>query len=137
MIQILIITHGDVGVKMFESAQSIVGHQEDVVTLSLSTHESLAVLSEKIKDILKIADTKDGTLIITDMLGGTPCNASLPLCSDYNIEIISGMNLYMLISVFANRNNMNLRELANKTISDGQKNIANIRQLLMDKMRVF
>jgi len=77
----------------------------------------------------------DGVLIMTDMLGGTPCNACLPLCTTYKIEIISGLNLYMLLSAFINRKNMPLEELVKKVISDGIKSIANAKEIFLQKMK--
>ena len=69
------------------------------------------------------------------MLGGTPCNACLPYSNNDKVEIVSGVNLYMLLSAFINRKNMSVKDLAAKVISDGQKNIANAKDLFLKKLK--
>jgi PTS system mannose-specific IIA component len=92
-------------------------------------------MSARVGEILKNIQNSDGTLILTDMLGGTPCNACLPFSTDYKIEIVSGMNLYMLLSAFINRSNLDLKGLTIKAISDGQRNIANAKEIFLKKLK--
>ena len=135
MIRILIITHGELGKEMLKTAEMIIGRQEDVETLTLTSQDSLATMSARVGEILKNIQNSDGTLILTDMLGGTPCNACLPFSTDYKIEIVSGMNLYMLLSAFINRSNLDLKGLTIKAISDGQRNIANAKEIFLKKLK--
>ena len=74
-------------------------------------------------------------LILTDMFGGTPCNSSVPFCTVHHVEIVTGTNLYMVISSFINRKIMPLEELAKKVIDDGKKNIANAKELFLKKLK--
>lgn len=133
MIKIIIMTHGDLGKELIRTSESIVGRQEDFEILGLSQEDSLAAMCQRVKDILEI-NSKDGALILTDMLGGTPCNACLPFSRDYKVEIITGVNLYMVISGFVNRVSMPLEELSRKVMADGKKNIANAKELFVKKM---
>jgi len=119
---------------MVSTAESIVGKQEDVVVLGLSHEDSLAGLCERINVILREVSVPDGVMVLTDMLGGTPCNACLPLSTTYKVEIVSGMNLYMLLSALINRGALKLEDLANKIISDGKKNIANAKEIFLRKL---
>jgi mannose PTS system EIIA component len=135
MIRILIITHGELGREMLRTAEMIIGKQEDVDTLTLTAQDSLATMNVRVGEILKNIKNSEGTLILTDMLGGTPCNACLPFSTDYNIEIVSGTNLYMLLSAFINRANLDLKGLAVKVISDGQRNIANAKDIFLKKLK--
>ena len=135
MIKILIITHGDLGTEILRTAEIIIGKQEEVDSITLTSQDSLATMHARVGEILKNIKTSDGTLILTDMLGGTPCNASLPFSTDYNIEIVSGLNLYMLLSAFINRSNLDLKGLAVKIISDGQRNIANAKEIFLKKLK--
>jgi mannose PTS system EIIA component len=135
MIRILIITHGELGKEMLKTAEMIIGKQEEVDTLTLSAQDSLATMHARVGDILKSINNSDGTLILTDMLGGTPCNAALPFSTDYNIEIVSGLNLYMLLSSFINRSHLDLKGLTVKALSDGQRNIANAKEIFLKKLK--
>ena len=135
MIKILIITHGELGMEMLSTAEMIIGKQEEVEAMTLTAQDSLATMHSRVGEILKGIKTSDGTLILTDMLGGTPCNACLPFSTDYNIEIVSGLNLYMLMSSLINRSNLDLTGLAVKAISDGQRNIANAKEIFLRKLK--
>ena len=135
MIRILIITHGELGKEMLKTAEMIVGKQEEVDTLTLTTQDSLATMHNRVGEILKGINNSEGTLILTDMLGGTPCNACLPFSTDYNIEIVSGLNLYMLLSSFINRSNLDLKGLTVKVLSDGQRNIDNAKEIFLKKLK--
>jgi mannose PTS system EIIA component len=134
MIKILVITHGNLGKVFIETAESIVGQQQDANYLNLAAEDSLSSLSQRTEEYLQSHQEQDGVLILTDMLGGTPCNACLPLSTKYKVEIISGINLYMLLSAFLNRNSLPLEELAKKVIIDGKKNIINIKEIFMKKL---
>ncbi|OGS33634.1 MAG: hypothetical protein A2293_06625 [Elusimicrobia bacterium RIFOXYB2_FULL_49_7] len=135
MINILIITHGQLGAELVRTAETIVGRQEGVAVLPLHQEDSLATISANTENILRSLDGCDGVLVLTDMLGGTPCNASLPFSVTHNIEIVSGINLYMLLSAFMNRQRMTLAELAKKAMTDAVKNIANVKAIFLQKMK--
>jgi mannose PTS system EIIA component len=134
MISVLIITHGAFGREILKTAETIVGRQESVFTLELTPEESLDSLKLKIKELLDDLPENDGALILSDMLGGTPCNASLVYSQAYNIEIVSGMNLYMLISALINRRMMPLAALSEKVINDGKKNITNVKKMFIQNL---
>lgn len=134
MIKIVIISHGNLGKELLATAENILGKQEDLVVVALGTNSLSSVCGET-ENILRTIDSSSGALILTDMLGGTPCNACLPFCDKYNIEIISGMNLYMVLSACINRPQMVLRELAQKVIQDGRKNIANAKEMFLQRLK--
>ena len=135
MLNILVITHGEFGKELIATAESIVGSQENVYSLSLQRTETLLSLSNRIDKIIKGFKSDDSAIILTDMLGGTPCNACLPLSASKNIEIISGVNLYMLISALLHRNTMQSEELTQKIIADGIKNITNAKKIFLEKLK--
>lgn len=134
MIKVIIITHGKLGNELLTTAENILGKQEEVEVLSLNT-ESLSNMCFQTELVLKQVDESEGAIILTDMLGGTPCNACLPFCGNYTIEIISGINLYMLLSALLNRSKMPLKNLADKVIQDGRKNIANAKEIFLQRLK--
>ncbi len=135
MIKIVIFTHGDLGSEILKTAENIVGEQKDVFVFSLGLEDSLASVSKRLGELLKRLESEEGTLILADMAGGTPCNATLPFTKNFKIEIVTGVNLYMLISAFMNRPSMNLKELADKVLRDAKKNITNAKDALLNKMK--
>jgi mannose PTS system EIIA component len=134
MIKIIIITHGNLGKELLATAESLTGKQDEVLIQSLGAN-SLNNVCSQTEDILKNVDQSRGALILTDMLGGTPCNACLPYCDKYNIEIVTGINLYMLLSAFMHRKNMGVKELSQKVIQDGKKNITNAKEIFLQKLQ--
>lgn len=135
MIKIIIITHGQLGTEILRTAETIVGKQEGAAVISLGHEDSLASVAKRTEEILTSLESPAGILILTDMLGGTPCNACLPFSVNHNIEIVSGINLYMLLSAIINRGNMSLSELAKKVIADATKNITNAKTMFLQKMK--
>lgn len=127
-------THGNLGQEVLVTAENIVGKQEDVQVVNV-TREDLQTMCRRTGEILNAIENPEGTLVLTDMLGGTPCNACLPFSTDHKIEIITGLNLYMMLSALMNRRTMALNELAKKVQCDGQKNIANAREIFLNKLR--
>ncbi len=133
MIKIIIFTHGDLGQELLKTAESIVGKQKDALVFSLRVEDSLNSICKKFGELLDQNKNDDGILILTDMKGGTPCNASLPFSKDEKIEIVTGINLYMLISSFMNRPKLNINELAKKVIEDAKRNITNAKETFLNK----
>lgn len=137
MINFIIVTHGEFGAYLVEAAESIVGRQvRGVRVLSISSRVGVPEIRERIKRAVADLSTDQGIIMFTDIPGGTPSNLSFPLIKDKEgIEIISGVNLYMLISAFSHREEYGLRQLVEKVVSDGQKSICDIRQMFFSKCR--
>ena len=136
MINVLILSHCELTKELIKTAEVIAGKQENLFYIDQDIkNENLASLQEKISEILIKINNEKGTLILTDMLGGTPCNASVLLTKDFNIEVLTGVNLPMILSaIFASRSAQNAKELADKVLSDGKKSMVNAKQLLMERM---
>ena len=137
MINILIISHCDLTKELIKTAEVIAGKQENLFYIEQNIKdENLVSLQEKIEQILQQINNEKGVLILTDMLGGTPCNASLLLAKKYNIEVLTGVNLPMILSsIFAGRFASTAKDLAEKVLADGKKSIVNAKQLLMEKLK--
>jgi len=137
MINFIIVTHGEFGAYLVEAAESIVGRQaRGVRVLSISSRVGVPEIRERIKRAVSDLSTDQGIIMFTDIPGGTPSNLSFPLIKDKEgIEVISGVNLYMLISAFSHRAEYGLKELVEKVVADGQKSICDIRQMFLSKCR--
>lgn len=137
MINILIVSHCNLTKELVATAEVIAGKQENLFYIDKDIKgENLQSLQAKIDEILCGINKPEGTLVLTDILGGTPCNASLLLTKKYNLEILTGVNLPMLISaIFASKSAVTAKELADKVLSDGQKSVVNAKQLMTEKMK--
>lgn len=130
MINFIIVTHGEFGAYLMEAAESIVGRQErGVKVISISARVSVAELRERIEKALRELGCPDGIILFTDMPGGTPSNLAFPLLKDArNAEMVTGVNLCMLVAAFSHRGDLTLPRLVDKVISDGQKSICDVRR---------
>lgn len=133
MIGMLIVTHCDLGKEFLNAAEFIVGRIDAADTISIiQTSESKAIrdsIEKKISDL----DQGQGVLILTDMFGGTPSNISLSFLSEERVEVLTGVNLPMVIAIVQNRENLNLKGVAEKAQEAGTMGISLAGKLLESK----
>ena len=137
MIGIIIITHGDFSKSLLETAQGIVGKQQFISAITISYSEDPKVVQQRLENEINANSTVDDWLILTDMVGGTPCNICLTLIEKLKekYEVVSGVNLYMIISAFINRNKMPLTELKNKIIEDAKLSIMDAKEKFLCRLK--
>lgn len=135
MIKILVFTHSELGPAVLKTAESIIGEQIEAYVFPKELENSLNGVSKKVGEMIEKVGNEDGVLILTDMAGGTPTNASLPFAKEGKVEIVTGLNLYMLISAFINRETMGLKELSQKVIEDAKKNITNAGEIFLNRVK--
>ena len=98
MIGIVIVTHRQLGDALIDTAEFILGNRpEAAISVSIDLSESADILRKKIAVGIKKVDQKKGILLLTDMFGGTPSNLSYSFLEEGKMEVISGVNLPMLI----------------------------------------
>ena len=123
MVGILVVTHGKLAQELLETTRIIVGKTVDhVVPISVGWNDDTVDIQKTIASAINKNDTGDGILILTDMFGGTPSNISLSFLSE-KVEIITGVNLPMLIKIVNVGDRMNLKELAQAIYDQGKKSI--------------
>jgi PTS system mannose-specific IIA component len=124
MIGVLVVTHCQLGEALLEAADFILGERpEGMVAVSIDLNENADKLRKKIADGIKQLKSEDGILILTDMFGGTPSNLSYSFLEEGRIEVISGVNLPILIRAASARKNQTLSELATNLEAFGKKSI--------------
>ena len=121
MISIIVITHGSFGEGILESAKHIMKCEGNCLAINLTGKKDLNELRERIKARLAEVDTSDGALFLIDAMGGSPYNATLPFLVDGHMEVVTGVNLPMLMSAFTNRSRLAIKDLARKVVEDGRK----------------
>jgi len=135
MIGFIIITHGDFGRQLIKAAQVILGEQKEIWAIPLHENDGLDTLSERIGKILKKGNKQsEGKIIFVDMFGGTPANASLKFVNDEKVEIISGVNLPMLIAGINYRRSLSMKELARLIRQKGEESILDVKQEFVNKV---
>ncbi len=136
-IGIIVITHGKFAEELVNTAFSICGTKDAVESISVVSEITLESLCESIKHKIDQMNTQY-VVILLDMLGGTPCNASLMVCKQYDdkIHIISGVNLYMLITAITLRQQVgSIEEFVSKLISAGKNSIADVKEKFIKKLK--
>ena len=125
MIGILLVTHKEIGTALIDAAEFIIGSRpEALAAVSINLNENAEKLREKIAKGIKTVYHPKGVLILTDMFGGTPSNLSYSFLEEGRLEVLTGVNLPILIRAIDTRQNMGLSEMA-KTLEDsGKKSIA-------------
>jgi PTS system mannose-specific IIA component len=123
MVGILVVTHGRLAQELLETTRIIVGKSVDhIVPISVGWNDDTVDIQKTIASSINKIDQGDGILILTDMFGGTPSNISLSFLSE-KVEIITGVNLPMLIKIVNIGDRMNLKELAQSIYDQGRKSI--------------
>ncbi len=99
MIGAVIVTHGLLARELLDAAEHIVGRTEGIRAVSMGWDDEVADARQEIQAAIKDVDSGDGVLIFTDMFGGTPTNVSLAFLEQDKVEIITGVNLPMIIKL--------------------------------------
>ncbi len=125
MIGLVIVTHSGLGEALIEAGESILeGPLGAVTAVSVDLRQSAEKMREKINTAIKAVDQGKGVLILTDMFGGTPSNLSLSFLEEGRIEVLTGVNLPVVIRAAKMRKDNNLDELAETLQAYGKKSIS-------------
>ncbi len=120
---IILVTHGRLADEFLRAAEEIMKENLEILTVSLSLREDAEDARRRILGAVQEAEKGRGVLIITDMFGGTPTNICLSLLEEDNIEVLTGLNLPMLLKLVTARRDMALRDLARCLQECGRENI--------------
>jgi mannose PTS system EIIA component len=123
MIGVLVVAHFNLAREMVAATELIVGKQERFEYVDIFPDEDVEKIKKKVVDALKRVDSRDGILVLTDMFGGTPSNISLSFLEEGRVEVVTGVNLPMLIKLVTYRQGKELSDLANFISQYGRKNI--------------
>jgi len=126
MIQIIIVTHHTLADHLIGTAEVIVGKSDNLTSISISQNDDVEAVRKQLVEMIKRLQ-KEGkqVLILTDMFGGTPSNISLALYEPEKVEIVSGVNLPIVLKLAGGFKNENksLKEIAAEITEYGRKNI--------------
>lgn len=124
MVGIVIASHGHLAEELLATAKLIVGDLPQVAACSVDPAASLEEIRVHLRDAVALVDSGDGVLVFADLVGGSPCTQSLSLCRLARIEVVTGVNLPMLLKAGSLRaREASLLELAHEVAQYGQRNI--------------
>ena len=130
MVGILIVTHGKLAQELVETTRIIVGKNvENIVPITVDWNDDMSDIQKTISSAISKVDQGNGVLILTDMFGGTPSNISLSFLSD-KVEIITGVNLPMLIKIVNVGDRYTLKVLGQMSHEQGKKSISLASEIL-------
>jgi PTS system mannose-specific IIA component len=137
VIGIVVVTHGQLAREFVSSAEMIVGEIPDVTSVSIGWHDSPEDAQEEIREAIERVEKGQGTVLLTDMFGGTPSNLSLSFLETDRLEVVTGVNLPMLIKLVGLREveNTSLLEVARQICSQGKESIYQASDLLSAKVK--
>lgn len=133
MIGILIVTHGRLAEELKAAALTIQPGLESIVAVALEWNQTGEDARERIGQGLAEADRGEGAVILTDMFGGTPTNLTLPFLQKDRVEIVTGVNLPMVLKCAAlQKSGKPVVEIAHVAKDRGQRSIYVASDLLAD-----
>jgi mannose PTS system EIIA component len=124
MVGLVIAAHGRLAQELVSTAEQIVGSLDRVATCSVEPGAAPDDIKQRIREAMCAVASDEGVIVFADLIGGSPCTQSLSMCQKANIEVLTGVNLPMLLKANSLRgHHLPLRELAHALAAYGQKHI--------------
>jgi len=124
MVGILIVSHGKLAEALISSVQFLVGNLQRVKGISIWPRDRKEEVKDRIQKGVEEVDDGDGVVILTDVLGGTPTNLSLSILEDEKVEVVTGVNLPMLLTLSSYQKGKSLEEISRLAKKSGRRSIA-------------
>ncbi|MGD9628081.1 MAG: PTS sugar transporter subunit IIA [Pyrinomonadaceae bacterium] len=119
----VIVSHGQVATELLSAAETVVGDISHVTAVSIGWHDDVEVAKDQVERAIRSVEQGSGVLVMTDMFGGTPTNIAAMFLRDGEVEIVTGVNLPMVIKLAANNKELSLSELAREVEDQGKQSI--------------
>lgn len=126
----VIVTHGKVATELVAAAETVVGESKHIAAVSIGWNDDVESAQNEIAEAIKRVGEGKGVLLLTDMFGGTPTNISAMFLVDENVEIVTGVNLPMVIKLASQNKDFTLQEMAKEVESQGKQAIYRANELL-------
>ena len=130
MIGALVVSHGHLAQELVAAAEMIVGEISHIQAVSIGWHDDVNEARKEIERRISEVDSGTGVLILTDMFGGTPTNIALSLLEPGRVEVVTGVNLPMLIKFTNLRDELQFVDVARRIADQGKRAIHVASELL-------
>ena len=123
MIGVVVVTHGQLATELVNAAETIVGDIPQFAAVSIGWHDDVEDAREEMRQAIQRVQGPEGVLLLTDMFGGTPANVGLTFLEANKVEVITGVNLPMLIKLAGLRASSDLLAVAREVRDTGRNAI--------------
>jgi mannose PTS system EIIA component len=130
MIGALVVTHGHLGQELVAAAEMIVGEISHIQAVTIGWHDDVNDAQLEIEKHISEVESGSGVLILTDMFGGTPSNIALSFHNPGAVDVLTGVNLPMIIKIANQKEGDTLQSLARAVRDQGRSSIAMASDLL-------
>jgi mannose PTS system EIIA component len=130
MIGVVIVTHGNLAKEFRAALEHVVGPQEQIETVCIRPDDNMEERRDAILKAVSRVDSGDGSVLLTDMFGGTPSNLAISIIDEAHVEVIAGVNLPMLVKLAQVREECPLAEAIKRAQDAGRKYIHVASQVL-------
>lgn len=127
----VIVSHGQVANELLAAAEAVVGDLSNITAVSIGWHDDVEMAKAEIDRAIKNVSAGVGVLLLTDMFGGTPTNISAMFLKENEVEIVTGVNLPMVIKLATVNKEISLSELAEEVEETGKSAITRAGTLLL------
>ena len=134
MVGAIVVTHCRLGQELINATEFIVGKMDALVAVAIDPAQKVEDLRGQIEAAIREVDRGGGVLILTDMFGGTPSNISLSFLKEGKVDIITGVNLPMIIRFATEREGKNLGEVSESVKAYGRRSISQASEILQQKV---
>lgn len=126
----VVVSHGQLANELLSAAETVVGPVESIHAVSIGWHDDVEMAKDEIQRAIKQADQGSGVIVLTDMFGGTPTNISAMFLKEGAVEIVTGVNLPMIIKFVTSGREGSLYDLAREIEEQGKQSIYRTAALL-------
>ncbi|MDH7638457.1 PTS sugar transporter subunit IIA [Sphingomonas oryzagri] len=130
MIGLVLVTHGRLAAEFVTAMEHVVGPQEAIAPICIGPEDDMEGRRNDIAEAIRSVDQGDGTIVLTDLFGGTPSNLAISLMKSDSVEVIAGINLPMLIRLASARRTMKIKAAVAAARDAGRKYISVASDLL-------
>ncbi len=126
----VIVSHGRLANELLAAAETVVGELNHIAAVSIGWHDDVEQAKSEISRAIKQVSGESGVLLLTDMFGGTPTNISAMFLDKSEVEIVTGVNLPMVLKLASQNKEMTLAEMAKTVEEQGKQAIYRAGELL-------
>ena len=119
----VIVSHGQLANELLAAAEQVVGELSHIRSVSIGWHDDVEVAEDEIERAIKEVSNGGGVLLLTDMFGGTPTNIAAMFIKEGEIEVVTGVNLPMVIKLASQSDEITLAEMAEEVEAQGKQSI--------------
>jgi PTS system mannose-specific IIA component len=119
----VIVSHGQVANELLSAAETVVGELRNITAVSIGWHDDVEAAKKEIERAIKQVSAGRGVLLLTDMFGGTPTNISAMFIKENEVELVTGVNLPMVLKLATTNGDTTLAETAKSVEEQGKQSI--------------